>query len=311
MRQAITQPLSLRVALGAIGVMFLWALCFPLIAYGLSAAPPLGFAAIRALLAGLALLAVATYRGAPALQGRREWGAVVLVGLSATTLGFIGMFYGGARVAPGLATVIANTQPLFAALLLGWLGWERLSGSQWTGLLAGFAGIVLIGAPQLLTTSSNAAGILFILLGAAGVAISNIVLSRMAEHVDAIRAMGWQLVIGSVPLAILSQVFEQPEQILWSWRFAGALLTLSLLGTAAPFVLWFELLKRGPLNQLNVFTFFTPVFGLTMGVVYFAETITAVTVMGTVLCLAGVLWLNLASRRDVRQAPQALSDKPV
>ena len=40
-------------------VMFLWALCFPLISIGLITSPPLYFAALRALVAGASLLVVA------------------------------------------------------------------------------------------------------------------------------------------------------------------------------------------------------------------------------------------------------------
>lgn len=37
-------------------VMFLWALCFPLISIGLTTAPPIYFAALHSLIAGVGLL---------------------------------------------------------------------------------------------------------------------------------------------------------------------------------------------------------------------------------------------------------------
>ncbi len=285
--------------------MFLWALCFPLITYGLSAAPPLGFATMRALIAGVSLLIVANYKRRPPLRGRNHWSAVVLVGLSATTLGFAGMFYGGARVAPGLATVVGNAQPLFAAVLLAWLGQELLSRAQCLGLLVGFGGIVLIGVPGLGRAATTLPGLGLILLGALGVAASNVILSRMAGRIDTLRAMGWQLVVGSIPLGVMSAIVEQPGEILWSWGFVGALLALSLLGTAAAFVGWFELLRRGSLNQLNVFTFFTPVFGLAMGVAFFGETLSILTGIGILFCLISVLWLSIVAPGS---SPQPLQD---
>ena len=281
--------MTTRIALSAIGVMFLWALCFPLIAFGLANAPPMAFAAIRALIAWAALLLVAHGYRRPFARNRGHWGITALIGVSATSLGFFGMFYGGARVAPGVATVVANTQPLIAAAI-AWRIWgEPLVRHQWIGMGLGFAGIVLIGAPSLVEPGSSAAGLSLILLGALGTAFGNVLMSRMRGDFDTVRVMGWQLVIGSVPLGILSWLIEDAMLIHWSWPFLGALLALSLLGTALPFVAWFALLQRCSLNRLNVFTFFTPVFGLLMGYVFFAETLSLLSGAGIALCLLGVI----------------------
>jgi len=42
---------------------------------------------------------------------------IVAADLGATMVGFIGMFHAAEFVSPGLATAIANAQPLIAALL--------------------------------------------------------------------------------------------------------------------------------------------------------------------------------------------------
>lgn len=40
--------------------------------------------------------------------------------------------------------------------------------------------------------------IFYIFLIAVGISISNVLISKLAGRVDALRAMGWQLIIGSV-----------------------------------------------------------------------------------------------------------------
>jgi drug/metabolite transporter (DMT)-like permease len=131
--------IPLAIAATAVLVMFLWALCFPLISVGLAASPPMAFAALRAALSGAVLLAVAQCLGRPAIEGTSNWAGVALVGLTATGVGFFGMFYGGGRVSPGLATVIANTQPLIAgALAWGFLTntCGRSNAGDWRPVLA-------------------------------------------------------------------------------------------------------------------------------------------------------------------------------
>lgn len=289
-----------RVALGAVFVMFLWALCFPLITVGLKDSPPMAFAAIRAALSGGVLIVAAEWLGRPAIENRATWGSVVLVGLTATSLGFFGMFYGGALVSPGLATVIANTQPLIAAVLAWRFLNENLSTTQRWGLLAGFGGIVLIGAPGVSGAGSQFLGFVFILSGAVGIAVSNVVLKRLAGRVDIVRAMGWQLLIGAIPLAMIATFGEDTSSIVWSWRFVAALVVLSVLGTSAAFVLWFTLLSRWNLSQLNAFTFLTPIFGLIMGVAFFAEQLHALELAGTALSLLGIYAVSRSASATVR-----------
>jgi len=110
-------------------VQVLWALCFPLIARGSGMAPPLFFAAQRAVVGAVVLLGIAALLRKPMPRGRFEWMSVGVVGLTATTLGFFGMFQATEFVAPGFASVLTETQPLIAAVLAYWVIGERQSSS--------------------------------------------------------------------------------------------------------------------------------------------------------------------------------------
>ncbi len=272
-------------------VMFLWALCYPLIATGLSMAPPLHFAALRSFVAGAGLLLLAFALRRPLPRGRGVWLGLLGVGLSATSLGFGGMFLAGGVVSPGLATVLANAQPLIAAGLAYFVLRERLGPRRRVGLLLGFAGIVLIALPGFGSENANSTpiGVGYVFLGALGVAMSNVLLKRLAGRVDLLMATGWQFILGGVPLFLAAQIFEAPVRVAWSPSFVIVLLTLALLGTALAFALWFSLLHRGELTRLNTLTFLTPVFALIIGALFFSESLRLVEMGGIVLTLAGAL----------------------
>jgi drug/metabolite transporter (DMT)-like permease len=297
------QRLTLRVVAGAVLVMFLWSICFPMISIGLDYSPPLIFAALRAALSGLILLLIAQIQRRPAVRGAFVWRGIVVVGLTATTIGFFGMFLGGGRVSPGLATVVANIQPLVAAVIAWLFLDEQLTSIQRWGLLLGFAGIVVIGLSMKTGSETQLFGLLLILIAAVGIAISNVLMKRIAGHVDILRAMGWQLAIGSVPLALLSILFEDIHTIDWSLPFVLNLIVLSVAGTSAAFALWFFLLQRAKLSQLNVFTFLTPIFGLAMGAMFFAEQLHAVAIIGIGLSLVGIYAVSRPSRTTVVASP--------
>lgn len=283
-------------------IMFLWALCFPLIATGLATAPPLYFAALRSFVAGAGLLLPAFVLRRPLPKGRRVWLSLLGVGLSATGLGFTGMFLAGGIVSPGLATVLANAQPLIAAGLAYFVLGEWLGPRRRVGLSLGFAGILLIALPSFSGASANSTpiGVGYVLLGAVGVAVGNVLLKRLAgraclpshRQVDLLMATGWQFILGGVPLLLAAQVFEAPVQVVWSPAFVIVLLTLGLLGTALAFALWFSLLHRGELTRLNTFTFLTPVIALIIGMLFFSESLSLMEMAGIVLIMAGVGWVS-------------------
>lgn len=276
-----------------VSVMFLWALCYPLIAAGLAIAPPLTFAALRSFVAGIGLLLPAIVLGRAFPRGWPIWLGILGVGVSATTLGFAGMFLAGGLVSPGLATVLANVQPLIAAVLAYLVLQERLGPRRRMGLLLGLGGILLVAAPALrLGGNSSLTGVGFVLVGAVGVAVGNVLLKRLTGQVDLLMATGWQFVLGGLFLWAAALRYETPVQIVWSLSFVAVLLVLSLLGTALAFALWFSLLHRGELTRLNTFTFLTPVFGLTIGYFVFQERLGVLEVGGIALILLSVWWIS-------------------
>jgi len=294
--------LRTKVVLGAISVALLWALCYPLVTTAVEYAPPLKLGALRALLAGLVLLGLSVRRNHP--RGR-DWLAVAAIGISATGLGFAGMFLAGGRVAPGIATVIANSQPLLAAVIGSFALHEAVSIRASVGMMVSFGGIATIAAPALKSPNSESvtiAGILFVLLGALGVAMGNVIMKRCVRRLDPIAATGWQLLIGAAFLGFVSSVWGSDAEIQWTVPFLIALAGLAIPGTAVAFALWFGLLGRAPLTILNVFSFLTPVFALAIGAAFYDERLTMMEVIGACLVVGGA-WMaarspGIAKRRE-------------
>ncbi|NOX82918.1 MAG: DMT family transporter [Alphaproteobacteria bacterium] len=284
--------------LAVIAVMGLWAACYPLITIGLPYAPHLTFAAMRAALAGGVLLLVAALIRAPLPRGGKTWAWLCVAGFGATTLGYLGMFHAAEFVAPGFATVIANAQPLIASVLAFVVLHERLGPRAHIGLVIGFAGIVVVAAPGIFSGSSisTAKGVAYVLLAATGVSIGNVAIKRIAVTVAPSSAMGWQLIIGAVPLAFLAALTEDPLAVTWTPQFTASLVGLSLFGTALAFWLWQRVLTRMDLSRANAFSFLVPFMGITFGALFFKEAITLQAVAGAIISIVGIS-LVFAPRR--------------
>ncbi len=294
-----------------IAAMVLWAACFPLITVGIALAPHLSFATLRAVFAGLVLVGLACALRRPFPRGVKIWATLSVMGFGATSLGFLGMFHAAEFVSPGIATVIANTQPLLAAALGAVVLGERLSARGKAGLLLGFLGIVVIAAPRIFSGGQDSylIGIAYIVLAALGITLSNVTIKKIAGQIDPLMAMGMQFLIGSVPLAIAAGLTEDQGAIQWSYTFFAILLALSLFGSALVYVLWMSVLETVPLNLANAFSFLVPVFGLSMGLLFFGETLGLVKLTGISLAVIGVV---LVARRGATDPPAAtLPQDPV
>lgn len=290
--------------LSAAFVMLLWASCYPLIAIGLAFAPHLSFAALRAVAAGIALLLVAFCLREPFPRGWALWGWISLAGFGMTGFGYFGMFHAAEFVAPGLATVVANTQPFFAALLAYLLLRERLSRRGWIGMLIGFVGVLIVAGPQIFAGDgpSTGLGVLYVMLAALGVAAGNVAIKKLANRVDAAMAMGLQLLVGAVPLIAIALLTEEPRDLEWSPGFLISLLGLALPGTALAFWLWQSTLRSLPLSKANVFSFLVPFFGITIGALFFAEPLTLAVLIGVGLAAYGV-YLAAQPERGMASTP--------
>ncbi|MFC4352156.1 DMT family transporter [Fodinicurvata halophila] len=284
-----------------LAVMLLWASCFPLITLGLDLAPHLAFAAMRASLAGFCLILIGLLFRRPIPRSGRSWALITLVGFGATSLGFLGMFHAAEFVSPGLATVIANAQPLLAALLAHAVLKEKLTAFGKLGLITGFAGISAIAWPGLAagTEPDYALGITYIVLAATGVSIGNIAIKRLTGEADVVMAMGFQLLIGAVPLMFLSIFTEDISALTWSVDFVLILGVLAVFGSSLAFWLWFTALENVELNRANAFTFLVPIFGLVIGSTLFDEQLVWPQAVGIVLVLAGIFFVQHGVRGKV------------
>ena len=152
-------------------------------------------------------------------------------------------------------------------------------------------GIVTIALPGIVSgnTQGQSVGIAFVALAATGVAGGNIAIKQLAGHVDAVMAMGFQLVLGAFPLALLSLLTEDISTFSWSMEFLATLLLLSVFGTALAFWLWFATLEQIGLNRANAFTFLVPILALAIGATLFEEQLDWIQIAGTFLVLSGIM----------------------
>lgn len=270
-------------------VTFAWGSCFVAISIGLQDAPLLWLAALRALVAGAAVLLVATVRRAPYPRGPRPWMLIVALGLVNVALAYAAMFGGIIGLSTGAASVLANAQPLLI-LLPAWLFFrESPTWPTFAAMLVGFAGLLLVAIPSGFGTGA------WLSLTSAAAVTAGTLIARVVDA-DPFVVAAWQLLIGGAVLALVAAVVEGPPAIDWGVRFVVVLLYLALVGTAATNVAWLVEVRQAPLGILTTWTLLVPVFGMTLSVVLLQERQSAVGWVGTAAVIASMAFLIVVSK---------------
>lgn len=278
-------------------ITFAWGSCFLAISVGLADAPPLWFAALRALIAGGALLLAAGLRREPAPRGTRTWILITVMGIVNVTVAFGAMFGGLAGLSTGAASVLANAQPLLIVLPAWWLYKERISARTLAATGLGFAGLLAVAVP-----SGGGTGAWLSLTAALAITAGTLI-SRQLKA-DVLPVIAWHFVIGGAALALAAGLTEGPPAINWSPGFIGILLYVSLVGTAAAFLGWFTEVRHCRLDAVSAWTFLVPVFGILLSMVVVGERQNAWSLAGTVLVLASMLVIVLPRRQPAPHGPE-------
>ncbi|HEX8704406.1 MAG TPA: DMT family transporter [Myxococcaceae bacterium] len=190
--------------------------------------------------------------------------------------------------------VFLYTSPVFTALGLHWLvPAERLRRLQWVGITVAFAGIVLAFGGGWLRGGVSP-GMLWgdalgLLAGLAWGATTVVVRTSVLSDAPATQTLLYQLVAAFVlllPVTIFSGQMGQVSMTGVAW---ASLLFQGIVVSFASYLAWFWLLRRYLASSLSVFSFMTPLFGVTAGVLVLREQADIFFAVGAVLVLAGIL----------------------
>jgi probable blue pigment (indigoidine) exporter len=256
--------------------------CFLGVRWGLRDAPLLWFAALRALIGGAALAAVAAVQHRPLPRSVNTWGRIGTLGLVNVSLAFAAMFAGIAGLATGTAAVLSNAQPLLILLPAWWLYGERVSVRAGIALVAGFGGLLVVAIP-----GGGGQGALLSLLAAAAVTAGTLMVRHLGD-VDVVVASAAHFLIGGLALAGVAFAAEGVPHIAWTLRFVGVLAFLGLIATAATTLAWFVETQRCPVSSLTPWMFLVPVFGLLIGLIVLGERPGIWTITGVALVLVSM-----------------------
>lgn len=267
----------------------LWGLSFPAIEIGLTALPPVLFAASRYDLAAVLLLGYAMLVAQDWRPRTRNDVVAILAGGVFLVAGNSLLFIGQQHTTGGVAAIIYSLIPILTTVFArGFLPSERLSTMGMLGLLFGLVGVGLIAQPDpsnLLAPNLVGKGV--VLAAAASVSLGSVLVRRADPSLNDVAFTGWAMMIGAVVLHTASAAAGERLVLTAPPAVIGAVVYLAVFATAIAFLIYFGLLGRyGPLRT-NLVSYVVPVVATVAGVFLLNEAVTPLTVAGFVIIFSG------------------------
>ncbi|MEX8191246.1 EamA family transporter [Comamonas guangdongensis] len=245
--------------------------------------PAMTVALLRALPAGLLLLAFA--RRLP--QGV-WWLRVFILGALNFSVFWSLLFISAYRLPGGAAATVGAVQPLVVVFLAAWVLGSALRPASVLAALAGLAGVALL----VLTpgVALDATGIAAGLAAALSMACGTVLTRKWRPPVPLLTFTAWQLTAGGLlllPVALWAgPAFPAPTP----GHLIG-LAWLGLVGAALTYVLWFRGIARLEPEMVAPLGFLSPLTAILLGWAVLGQTLTAVQMAGVSLVLGGI-WLG-------------------
>jgi drug/metabolite transporter (DMT)-like permease len=274
--------------------MLFWGSAYPVTKAALADVPPWLFALMRFGVTVAVLVPLARARGGPALLPKSlSLGMVALLGLTGVTVFVLCTTLGLVYTTASAGALLQGSVPAFTAALAAVILGERVGRPQALGIVAsglGAAIVVLAGEPRQEAPNPLLGNLL--ILGAVLAWSTYTVLVRRVRHADQFALAASSTLLGTLLLvpAAAYDVATRPPFTISPSAWLGAIY-LGIGAGALGYLLYNRALRFLGAGQVATFINLTPVVGVASGVLFLAERLLPLQLLGGALVLLGV-WLS-------------------
>jgi O-acetylserine/cysteine efflux transporter len=263
-------------------IQAIWGVNFVVVKLGLDHMPPLFFVALRFSLAALILL---PFSGLPRAHLKR----VIPLSFTLGVMHFALIYWGMRHLDAATTAIAVQLQVPFAAILAAIFFRESLHWRRITGMVIAFAGIALIaGQPRFF---ENPLPLVSVIAAALVWSAANMQVKALGDDIDAVQLNGWIAILAAPQLLVVSYAWEGdhwPALTEIGWGGAFAIVYQAAIVAAFSYWIWYNLMRRYPVNLVMPFMLLQPLIGAASGVYFRDEEISLLMVLGGFAILVGV-----------------------
>jgi drug/metabolite transporter (DMT)-like permease len=264
----------------------IWSTGFIVARYGMPYAPPMKFLAMRYFWSVLCFGIWAALARASWPRSRAQVAHLAVTGVLMHA-GYLGGVWAAVKagMGAGLAALLVGLQPVLTAVWISARGGE-VRGRQWTGLLFGLLGLVLVVWQKLGLGEVHPLNLLYAFIALLSITAGTLYQKRYLEPCDVRTASLVQLTaafVVTLPLAL-----AESEGMVWNAHLVGSMAWSVLALTLGGSSLLYLLIQRGAATAVTSLLYLVPPTTALMAWVLFDEPITVLTIAGMALTAVGV-----------------------
>jgi drug/metabolite transporter (DMT)-like permease len=280
-------------------VCTVWGSTYLAIRIGVRDLPPVLFAGVRFLIAGVLLAAIVVITGDRLPRRWRDWRIQGITGVLLLLGGNAVVVWAEQFVESGPASVFIAAVPLWAAFFDAVVpgGSTVLTWRVGVGLALGFLGSALLaGVTPGQILSADLKGPISLTLASASWALGTVYSKRNKTDTTPFAASAMQMLVGGTVIIALGFLLGEGP----AWRFEpramAALGYLILFGSIVGYTAYAYALRHGSPTVVGTYAYVNPVVAVILGWLILHEAITIRTIAAMVLILGAVLMIQLGSK---------------
>jgi len=277
----------------------IWSSSFMWIKIAIQEVGPITLVAFRALFGFLFGAVVVLVQRVELPRTFKAWTPLLVIGLTNIAIPFFLISWGELHIDSAVASILDATVPLFTILIAHFLLHDdKITLPKATGLIIGFAGIVILMSKDIGASSNSLLGQAAIILASIFYAVSAIYIRKTTEDTPGILRSAGPLVSATAVMWLGAVIFESPVHIPQLGITWVALLFMGVLGSGLAFVMAFYLIHEIGPTRTSMVTYIFPLGGVILGVTFLHEQLTWQVFAGAVLIVSSLVIANWEPKKQ-------------
>jgi drug/metabolite transporter (DMT)-like permease len=286
---------STRVWIAFLVLALAWGSSYFWIKVGLGSLTPLTLIAGRLVIGGVLLAIVVALAHQELPRSPRMYGHLLVMSVINIVLPFVLIAVGEQTIDSALASILNATVPLGVIVIAPFfLPDERITPARIAGLAVGFAGVILLVAPDLVNLGdSDLTGELLLLGSSLSYACGGVYSRRNVHGLRPMVPALFQVTFAAVIVIVLAVIVDRPWETLDPAPEAiVAVVWLGILGSGVAYLCYFFVLQHWGATRTSMVAYVLPVVGIALGTLILNDPLTINRIAGTALVLCGIALVN-------------------
>jgi drug/metabolite transporter (DMT)-like permease len=287
-------------------ITLLWGCNWPVLKIAVGEIPVFSFRSICLLIGVVGMFFVCRLEGKPWRLPRADIVPCFWVSLVTITGWNVASTFGLLHMAPGRASILAFTMPLWAALMAVPMLKERMSATRIVGLILGLAGMAMLILPDLAHLAVDPLGPIYMIVAAIMWALGTVGFKLHRWHAPITTVTAWQFVFGVVPVIAGAFIVDNGASLgSVTWHGWLALTYASVVCTVYCYWAWFRIVEIYPATVAAIGTLGIPVVGVFSSAAVLGEPIGLTEIAALALVLGALVTVLILPnlQRKVVPAP--------